>query len=77
MIRPLEAPVSTLTLKEFPLSCSSRAREAMALGTTFAAPAGLNPLNDTVSPFFMSKAASSGVKMGYESTLIKISSSIV
>jgi hypothetical protein len=44
---------------------------AIALGTIFAAPAGLNPLNETVSPSFMYDAASSGVKMGYDVILIE------
>ena len=47
---PVEAPVTTATLKGRPAVCSARARAASALGVTFAAPAAVKPLKPIVWP---------------------------
>ena len=58
---PEDAPVSTPILKGFPFSCSAIALSAIAAGIALGAPAGVNPLNPTLSPSLTKLAASSAV----------------
>lgn len=53
----------TLILNGRPAACSASARAAMATGTTFGAPAAVNPLTARVSVLAINKAASSAVSL--------------
>src|SRR5512138_1292860 len=56
---PVEAPVSTLTRNGLPLSRSSTARFASAMGTAFGYPAPVKPDMPRTAPFGMRAAAAS------------------
>ena len=57
-LAPMEAPVTMLTLKGCPASCSLRALAAMAGGMVLGAPAGPKPPTPIHSPWLMNAAAS-------------------
>ena len=47
---PVEAPVYIPILNSLPSACNASARLAIAVGTSFGQPAGVKPLNPTMSP---------------------------
>jgi len=63
-LSPVDAPVTTAILNGRPAACSAFACSAMPTGTTFAAPAGVNPLKPTVWPCLKRLPASSFVISG-------------
>jgi hypothetical protein len=64
MLSPHDAPVRIRSLKGSPFLFISAALVAKARGVALAAPAGVNPLKATVSPFLMWETASSAVIFG-------------
>src|ERR1035441_6062577 len=61
---PVDAPVRTPIWTSWPALWAAIARSAIAIGTAFGTPAGVNPLKPTFCPLSIKDAASAAVSIG-------------